>query len=200
MGKDCLVDVVEEPRQKLMHAQLPHRFRQRGRTDEIEEQQHALLPRRPSISSNNYIEEHSAADEACQFEERADRNGRGKGDPDDARETGGEPRGLDPMAIEYGFQANSDRRNDNRHDRGLHDDLDDQRPSSYPFTAAGGEIEMHRPAGERQPHAMEAAAQVIRERGFARIVDEVAIGAARNQAEQGKNDPRCQSSPHLVPT
>src|SRR5260370_39326416 len=50
----------------------------------------------------------------------------GKGDADDARETGGEPRGLDPMAIEYDFQANGDRRNDNRHDRGLHDDLDDE--------------------------------------------------------------------------
>jgi len=102
------------------------------------------------------------------------------------------------MAIEYDFQANGDRRNDNRHDRGLHDDLDDQRPSSYPFTAAGGEIEMHRPGGERQPHAMEAAAQVIRERGFARIVGEIAISAAQEQADHGENDPGCHSSPHLV--
>src|SRR5258706_5398381 len=74
MGKDCLVDVIDEPRQKLMPAQFTHRLRQRGRADEIEEQQHPLLPRRPSIPSNNYIEEHAAADQACQFEERADHN------------------------------------------------------------------------------------------------------------------------------
>jgi len=200
MGKDCLVDVVEEPRQKLMHAQLAHRFRERGRADEIEEQQHALLPRRPSIPSNNYIEEHAAADQACQFEERADHNGPGKGNPDDARQAGGEPRGLDPMAIEYNFQANGDRRNGNRRGHGLHDDLDHERPSSYPFTAAGGEIEMHRPAGQRHPHAIEAAAQVIRQRGFARIVDKVAISGARNQAEHGQHDPGCQRSPHLFST
>src|SRR6266404_9807145 len=45
---------------------------------------------------------------------------------------------------------------------------------------------------------MEAAAQVVRERGFARIVGEVAISAARNQAEHGETDPGCQSSPHPV--
>src|SRR5260370_28541318 len=45
MGKDCLVDVVEEPRQKLMHSQLAHRFRARGRADDIEEQQDSVLPR-----------------------------------------------------------------------------------------------------------------------------------------------------------
>ncbi len=59
---------------------------------------------------------------------------------------------------------------------------------------------MHRPAGERHPHAIEAAAQVIRQRGFARIVDKVAISGARNQAEHGENDPGCQRSPHFVST
>src|SRR5258708_34224119 len=135
MGEDRLVDVVEEPRQKLMHAQLTHRFRQRRRADEIEEQQHALLPRRPSISSYDYIEEHAAADEACQFEERAGPNGRGKGEADEPGKVACKPRALDPMVIEYNFQSNRDRRNDNRHNRGLHDHLDDEGPPQYPFTA-----------------------------------------------------------------
>jgi hypothetical protein len=104
------------------------------------------------------------------------------------------------LAIEYGLQAHGDRRYDDRHRHGSHDDLDDKRPSSQPLTAAGGEIEMNYPAGQRQPHPMDAAAQVIRERGFARIVDEVPISAAHNQADHGQNDPGCQRSPHLTST
>ena len=98
---------------------------------------------------------------------------------------GGEPRRLDAMVIEGDLQSRGDRRNDDRHDHSLHGDLDYQRPSSHPFAAAGGEVEMHRPDGERYAHSMDAAAQVVRERGFAQIVDEIPKGPARNQADHG---------------
>jgi hypothetical protein len=46
-------------------------------------------------------------------------------------------------------------------------------------------VELKRPEGERYAHSMDAAAKVIGERGFARIVGEVAISAAREQADHG---------------
>src|SRR6476660_7721869 len=59
---------------------------------------------------------------------------------------------------------------------------------------------MHRPARQRQAYPMDAAAQIIRDRGFARIVDEVAISDAPKQTANGYNDPGYQRSPHLFST
>ena len=59
----------------------------------IQKQQHTLLSRRPSIPSENEVEKDAAADEPCQFEDRADYDGHDKGDADDAREVVDEPRG-----------------------------------------------------------------------------------------------------------
>src|ERR1700692_4326120 len=72
VSKDRLVDVEKEPRQKLMHAQLTHRFRRRRRPGYGQKQQPALLSRRPSIPSENEFEKDAAADEPCQFEDCTD--------------------------------------------------------------------------------------------------------------------------------
>src|SRR3984893_7887182 len=63
MSDDRLVDVEEELGEELMHAQLSHLFRQRRRSGEIEEQQHALLSYGPSIPSENEVDKDPAADE-----------------------------------------------------------------------------------------------------------------------------------------
>ena len=101
------------------------------------------------------------------------------------------------MAIECGLQAHRNRRDDERHDDGLDEEFHDKRPFRHPRTAARREIEVNRPAGERETHAMEAATDVVCERGFARIVGKVAIDAACEQSYSGQNDRWRQRPPHV---
>jgi hypothetical protein len=96
------------------------------------------------------------------------------------------------VAIECGLQSHRDHRNYDRHHNRLDEEFDDERPFRHPLAATRREIEMNRPTREREAHTMKAAAEVVCERGFGRVVDKVAIDAAGKQSYSNQNDRRRQ--------
>ena len=67
-----------------------------------------------------------------------------------------------------------------------------------------GQIEMHRPAAESQPHAMQATAQIVGRATFARIVREMAIDRCpprthpRREQSKGPRDAACRLPHNIV--
>src|SRR5215468_972213 len=59
---------------------------------------------------------------------------------------------------------------------------------------------MNRPAGKRKASAVEAAADVVCKRRFARIIHQVAIGDAHEKSYSGYDDRRQQRPPHVSST
>jgi hypothetical protein len=62
MRNNRIVDIEEEAREKLLHAHLAKRLRQRRRSREVEKHQHPVLPGGMAIPPENDALEYSAAD------------------------------------------------------------------------------------------------------------------------------------------
>ena len=105
MRDDCIVDVVEEAGEKILHTQFAHRFGKRGGAGEIEKHQYALFPHRLAISPKRNVEQHPAADQPGQFEDHADKQGHEKPCRSDPGKCVDQPVGLDPAPVKQRLQA-----------------------------------------------------------------------------------------------
>ena len=197
MGDDRGIDVEEKAGEQILHAQLAHRFRERGRAGEIEKHQHALFPHRLAVAPEGHVEKHAAADQPYQFVGGADEQRSEEAQRNDPRKFTNQPVTLEPLSIKHHLQTQYRHRDGKRHGRGTHRQIGQQWPSGDPCAAARREIEMNAPAGQRYTHRVKAAAEIIQYRGFDRKVKEIAIGQPRKEASHGKNDGGIYRAPHV---
>ncbi len=190
VSDDCRIDVVKETGEQVLHPQFSHRFGKRGRSGEIEKHQRPQLSHGTPVAPERDIEQHPAADQPRQFENRPDQDREDERDRHDPRKSRGQPARLDPMAVEQSFQGKCHYGDGHGHARGPHGNIDRQRPAADPCAAAGGEIKMYRPAGEREAHPVQRAARIVGHRRLDRLIAEIANGGPRQQAEQRDDDGR----------
>src|SRR5262249_54208893 len=106
---------------------------------------------------------------------------------------------IDAVRVEDGLEDDGHRRDHDGHRDRADDQLDDERPSSHPGAAGGGEVELDRPAGEGEAGAMQAAAQIIGELGLILTIEQIAVERAEHEAQHRHHDGWLQISPHRGP-
>lgn len=175
-----LVDVEEEPGDQIMHPELAELLRERGRVGDVEKHDDPLFASRPMVGSEQKATEHAAADHPAELEDRANKQRDGKGNTDDERQLIGKPGSRQRKGIQHELETDGDGRQDCRHRQRLDHEFGAQRQvaqhAAEPRSRNRGEGQMNRPAGERQAHRMDAAADVKRQRSLIERVEQEPVG------------------------
>ena len=132
MRHDRLVDVEEEPREQFLHAHFAQRLGHGGGAGQVEEHHHPLFPDRMAITAEDDGEQHAAADQPRELEDRVEDHRQHERDGEDHGEMFRQPGRRERFAVQHRLQSRQDSPDRDRHRRRAQADFGKQRPSPQP--------------------------------------------------------------------